>query len=52
MCLYSSLHTGACRDLADIEKPNMKAMNTAFAPFAKRLDLINKTLKPQCAALG
>lgn len=96
MCLYSNLHTGACRDLAehpfglffrngfrvclntddrlmsdttmtketilatelfdlsllDIEKLNMNAIKSAFAPFDKRLEIIYKILRPGYGALG
>lgn len=95
MCLYSNLHTGACRDLAehpfglffrngfrvclntddrlmsdttmtketilatelfdlslaDLEKLNLNAMKSAFAPYSKRLDLIFNSIKPGYAAL-
>lgn len=95
MCLYSNLHTGACKNLeehpfglffrngfrvclntddrlmsdttmtketilatelfdltlAEIEKLNLNAIKSAFAPFNKRLDIIFKTIKPGYAAL-
>jgi adenosine deaminase len=95
MCLYSNLHTGACRDLtehpfglffrngfrvclntddrlmsdttmtketilatelfdlslAELEKLNLNAMKSAFAPFEKRIDLIFHSIKPGYAAL-
>ncbi|MGJ8643652.1 MAG: adenosine deaminase [Luteolibacter sp.] len=38
--------------LADIEKLNMNAMKSAFAPFKKRCDLIYHTLSPGYAALA
>lgn len=95
MCLYSNLHTGACKNLAehpfglffrngfrvclntddrlmsdttmtketilatelfdlslaDLEKLNLNAIKSAFAPFKQRLDIIFKTIKPGYAAL-
>lgn len=39
-------------DLADLELLNINAMKSAFAPFAKRMDMIGKILKPQYAGLG
>jgi adenosine deaminase len=37
--------------LADLEKLNLNAMKSAFAPYNKRLDLIFNTIKPGFAAL-
>jgi adenosine deaminase len=37
--------------LADLEKLNLNAMKSAFAPFDKRLDLIFSSIKPGYAAL-
>lgn len=95
MCLYSNLHTGACKNLeehpfglffrngfrvclntddrlmsdttmtketilatelfdltlADIEKLNLNAIKSAFAPYAKRLEIIYNVIKPGYAAL-
>lgn len=95
MCLYSNLHTGACKHLeehpfglffrngfrvclntddrlmsdtnmtketilatelfdltlADLERLNLNAIKSAFAPFDKRLELIFNTIKPGYAAL-
>lgn len=38
--------------LLDIEKLNMNAIKSAFAPFDKRLEVIYKTLRPGYGALG
>jgi adenosine deaminase len=39
-------------NIRDFQWLTVNAMKSAFAPFDERLELINKVIKPQFAALG